>query len=70
MDSSSEIFGVNTLHIVVWNNDLQIPENEEKNIIFYIGYYNNKWHFDVTNESKVKFNRVDMNSIGLRNTTC
>ncbi len=38
LHSSSEIFGVNTLHIVVWNNDLKIPEYEDRNIILKICY--------------------------------
>ncbi len=46
--------------------DLQIPENEDKNVLFFKGYYNNKRYFDVANESKVKFNRVYTTSIGIR----
>ncbi len=38
MHSSSEIFGVNTLNVVVWNNDLQIQEYGDKILYFYIGY--------------------------------
>ena len=42
LHSSSEIFGVNTLHIVVWNNDLQNKNMKIETLYEIFVIYNNK----------------------------